>query len=87
MNIGAQNDNVGAIDREFEQLKNKVSTMSTFSVVNQRSVESITDAIAAYKGNMEKIIDDSAHMSSVSEEMLATVMEIDTGRDSRTISG
>lgn len=81
MNIGAQNDNVGAIDREFEQLKNKVSTMSTFSVVNQRSVESITDAIAAYKGNMEKIIDDSAHMNSVSEEMLATVMEIDTGRD------
>lgn len=81
MNIGAQNDNVGAIDREFEQLKNKVSTMSTFSVVNQRSVESITDAIVAYKGNMEKIIDDSAHMSSVSEEMLATVMEIDTGRD------
>lgn len=81
MNIGAQNDNVGAIDREFEQLKNKVSTMSTFSMVNQRSVESITDAIEAYKGNMEKIIDDSAHMSSVSEEMLATVMEIDTGRD------
>ncbi len=81
MNIGAQNDNVGAIDKEFEQLKNKVSTMSTFSIVNQRSVDSITDAIAAYKGNMEKIIDDSAHMSSVSEEMLATVMEIDTGRE------
>ncbi|MBR3824749.1 MAG: hypothetical protein IKJ39_06075 [Lachnospiraceae bacterium] len=81
MNIGAQNDNVGAIDREFEQLKNKVSAMSMFTQVNQRSVESITEAIAAYKVNMQKVIDDSTHISSVSQEMLATVMEIDTGRE------
>lgn len=74
MNIAAQNDNVGAIDVEFEQLKNKVSEMSAFSMINQKSVESITDAIAAYKENMQKVIDDSTHMSDVSKQMLSTVI-------------
>lgn len=80
MNIGAQNDNVGAIDAEFEVLKNKVSEMSAYSMVNQQSVESITKAIAAYKDNMQQVIDDSTHMSNVSKEMLATVMDINTTR-------
>lgn len=75
MNIAAQNDNVGAIDAEFEQLKKKVSEMSAFSMINQSSVESITKAIAAYKDNMQKVIDDSTRMSNVSKEMLATVIE------------
>lgn len=81
MNIAAQNDNVGAIDSGFDQLKNKVSTMSTFSVVNQKSVEAITEAISAYKANMQKVIEDSSHMSKVSKEMLNTVMYIDTARE------
>ncbi len=76
MNIAAQNDNVGAIDAEFEHLKNKVSEMSAFSMINQKSVESITEAIVAYKDNMQKVIDDSTHMSNVSKEMLATAMMI-----------
>jgi len=74
MNIAAQNDNVGAIDVEFEQLKNKVSEMSTFSMINQKSVESITEAIVAYKENMQKVIDDSTHMSDVSKQMLSAVI-------------
>jgi hypothetical protein len=37
-------------------------------------VESITDAIAAYKENMQKVIDDSTHMSDVSKQMLATAI-------------
>lgn len=74
MNIAAQNDNVGAIDVEFEQLKNKVSEMSAFSMINQKSVESITDAIAAYSENMQRVIDDSKHMSEVSKQMLATAI-------------
>lgn len=80
MNIGAQNDNVGAIDAEFEVLKSKVSEMSAYSMVNQRSVEAITEAIAAYKDNMQQVISDSTRMSDVSKEMLATVMDIDTAR-------
>ena len=74
MNIAAQNDNVGAIDVEFEQLKNKVSEMSAVSMINQKSVESITDAIAAYSENMQRVIDDSKHMSDVSKQMLATAI-------------
>ena len=31
--------------------------MSTFSVVNQKSVEAITEAISAYKANMQKVIE------------------------------
>lgn len=80
MNIGEQNDNVGAIDMEFEELKKKVTEMSMCSTVNQKSVEAITNAIAAYKENMQKVIEDSNHMSEVSKEMLETVMEVDTAR-------
>lgn len=80
MNIGEQNDNVASIDAEFELLKNKVTEMSAFSMINQQSVESITKAITAYKDNMQKVIDDSTRMSNVSKEMLATVMDINTVR-------
>ena len=71
-NIEEQNDNVGAIDERFEQLKTKVAEMSNFSAVNQKSVVSITEAIAAYRDNMQVVIEDSTHMSQVSKEMLAT---------------
>ena len=60
--------------QNFEQLKNKVSEMSAFSMINQKSVESITDAIAAYSENMQRVIDDSKHMSEVSKQMLATAI-------------
>ena len=74
-NIAAQNDSVGAIDAKFDQLKNKVSEMSSFSQENQNAVVSITDAITAYKDNMQQVIRDSSRMSEVSEEMLNAVMK------------
>ncbi len=74
-NIAAQNDNVGAIDAKFDQLKSKVTEMSGYSQENQNAVVSITDAIAAYKDNMQKVIDDSSRMSEVSEEMLSAVIQ------------
>ncbi len=74
-NIAAQNDNVGAIDAKFDQLKSKVSEMSNYSQENQDAVVSITEAIAAYKDNMQKVIDDSSRMSHVSEEMLSAVIQ------------
>jgi len=74
-NIAAQNDSVGAIDAKFDQLKNKVSEMSSYSQENQNAVVSITDAITAYKDNMQQVIRDSSRMSEVSEEMLNAVMK------------
>lgn len=74
-NIAAQNDNVGAIDAKFDQLKSKVSEMSSYSQENQDAVVSITEAIAAYKDNMQRVIDDSSRMSEVSEEMLGAVIQ------------
>lgn len=74
-NIAAQNDNVGAIDAKFDQLKGKVSEMSSYSQENQNAVVSITEAIAAYKDNMQKVIADSSRMSHVSEEMLSAVIQ------------
>ena len=74
-NIAAQNDNVGAIDAKFEQLKSKVTEMSSFSQENQNAVVSITDAITAYKDNMQQVIKDSSCMSEVSEEMLSAVVK------------
>ncbi|MBQ7775398.1 MAG: hypothetical protein IJ379_05700 [Lachnospiraceae bacterium] len=74
-NIAAQNDNVGAIDAKFDQLKEKIYEMSHYSQENQDAVVSITEAIAAYKDNMQKVINDSSHMSEISEEMLSTVIK------------
>ena len=74
-NIAAQNDNMAAIDAEFDQLKEKISEMSSYSQENQEAVESIAEAIAAYKDNMQKVIDDSCHMSEMSEEMLKTIIK------------
>lgn len=74
-NIAAQNDNVVAIDAKFDQLKSKVSEMSHYSQENQDAVDSITEAITAYKDNMQKVIDDSSRMSESSEEMLRAVIK------------
>lgn len=74
-NIAAQNDNVGDIDSKFAQLKRKIAEMSEYSQENQESVAAIAEAISAYKDNMQRVIDDSYHMTEISEEMLSTIIK------------
>ncbi len=75
MNIEEQNTNIGAIDSKFDHLKAKIYEMNTYSQENQDAVVSITEAITAYKDNMQKVIDDSSRMSEISEEMLGAVIK------------
>ncbi len=73
-NIAEQNNNVGAIDDKFVELKEKISDMSHYSQENQVAVESITEAITAYKENMQRVLDDNSHMSEVSEQLMNSVV-------------
>lgn len=74
-NIAEQNENVGAIDANFDRLKEKIYEMSHYSQENQSAVESITEAISAYKDNMQRVISDNSHMTEVSQELLRTVLQ------------
>ncbi len=73
-NIAEQNNNVGAIDDKFVELKEKITHMSHYSQENQVAVESITEAITAYKENMQRVMDDNSHISEVSEQLMNSVV-------------
>lgn len=69
-NIEEQNVNIKDVDNIFEELKGKVSEMSDSSEENRAAVETITQAMDRYQENLRSVIEDSKHVSEVSEGML-----------------
>lgn len=69
-NIEEQNDNVNQVESIFQELKDKIVDMSSYSEKNQASVEAIAEAMGVYKENMSEVIDDTRHIHELSESML-----------------
>ncbi len=69
-NIEEQNKNVKNVDVIFENLHNKVDEMSNCSEENRQAVESIVEAMLAYKEHMNMIIEDTKTIHELSASML-----------------
>lgn len=69
-NIEEQNRNVIQVEAIFEELRQRVIEMNTFSGENQRAVAAIADAIKVYKENISLVLDDSMHVQKLSASML-----------------
>lgn len=55
-NIESQNRNINQIDYIFDELNHRVEDMHNSSLENQQSVNSITDAMETYRGNIDKVV-------------------------------
>lgn len=69
-NIEEQNSNISRVEAIFNELKDKISDMSSHSEENQASVEAIAEAMEVYKDGMKQVIDDTRHLHELSESML-----------------
>lgn len=69
-NIEEQNSNIIHMDRMFDELRQKVSDMSACSEENGVAVESIVDAMAAYKAQMNLLMEDTRQIQELSASML-----------------
>lgn len=69
-NIEEQNNNISEVDVLFESLKNKVSDMNSCSERNCQAVDTIAEAIDAYKTNMDMVIQDTKQIHDLSASML-----------------
>jgi methyl-accepting chemotaxis protein len=69
-NIEDQNTNVTRVDAIFEQLKDKIMEMSSYSEENQSAVESIAEAMHVYKNNIKEVLDDTEQVRQLSSTML-----------------
>lgn len=69
-NIEDQNKNVSNVDSMFDALRKKVGEMSTYSEENQAVVESIIEAMNAYKDHMNLIVDDAKEINQLSVSMM-----------------
>jgi len=58
-NIEEQNYNVQQVDAIFGDLKGRVSEMHHYSVENQSAVQGIIEAMDIYKGNINRVIDNT----------------------------
>ena len=70
-NIEAQNTNVSQVDSIFDQLKDKIVEMSSYSEENQSAVASIAEAMHIYNDNMRDVLDDTEHVHKLSASMLS----------------
>ncbi len=69
-NIEEQNKNVKNVDNIFDNLRAKVDEMSICSEENRTVVESIVEAMFAYKEHMNMIIEDTKTIHELSASML-----------------
>lgn len=58
-NIEEQNNNVHQVDVIFGDLKSRVSEMHHYSAENQNAVHGIMEALDIYKGNINRVIDNT----------------------------
>lgn len=72
-NINEQNSSITSIDSMFDQLNDKITTMSTYSAKNQEAVNSILEAVSAYQTNIKKVVDDTEQLHQLSSSMLNSV--------------
>ena len=70
-NIEEQNTNVTRVDAIFDQLKDKIVEMSSYSEENQSAVESIVEAMLIYKNNIKEVLDDTEQVHELSSSMLS----------------
>ena len=54
----------------FEELKRKISDMSSSSDENQALVDTISQAMLEYRANVKIVIDDTKHVQRLSATML-----------------
>lgn len=76
-NIEEQNNNVNQVDSIFEQLKEKIAEMSSYSEENQTTVEAMADVMEVYRDNMSRVIDDTKQI----HELSASMLELSQGRN------
>lgn len=69
-NIESQNNNVSEVDQIFDQLREKIDEVCHYTENNESSVEAISEAIQEYREGVETIVDDSARVHTLSENMM-----------------
>lgn len=69
-NIEEQNHNIAEVNEIFEQLKDMVAGMSSYSEENQASVDSITQSMLSYRENVKAVISDTRHVHALSVDMM-----------------
>ncbi len=74
MNIENQNETIHRVDCVFDELKEKIAVMNEYTEENQAVVESIFTSMDKCTENLNEVIEDSKHLTEVSENMLQTAM-------------
>jgi len=73
--IEEQNGAIQKIDQVFDDLKDKVNVMSSYTEENKLAVESIFVSMDKCTENLQEVIEDSKHVSQMSENMLNVAMK------------
>ncbi len=73
--IEEQNGSIQKIDQVFDELKDKVNVMSSYTEENKSAVESIFVSMDKCTENLQEVIEDSKHVSQMSENMLNVAMK------------
>lgn len=74
-NIEEQNGAIQKIDRVFDELKDKVNVMSSYTEENKAAVESMFVSMDKCTESLQEVIEDSKHVSQMSENMLNVAMK------------
>ena len=69
-NIEGQNQNMSQVDSIFDELKEKVTEMSTYSEENHSVVDSIAEAMNVYRANVQQVLQDTKEVNDLSASML-----------------
>ena len=69
-NIEVQNQNMSQVDSIFDELKDKVTEMSTYSEENHSVVDSIAEAMNVYRANVQQVLQDTKEVNDLSASML-----------------
>ena len=73
--IEEQNGTIQKIDHVFDELKDKVNVMSSYTEENKNAVESMFISMDKCTENLQEVIEDSKHVSQMSEDMLNVAMK------------
>lgn len=74
-NIEDQNAAIKKIDKVFDELKDKVNVMSSYTEENKLAVESMFVSMDKCTENLQEVVEDSKHISQMSENMLNVAMK------------
>lgn len=74
-NIENQNETIRKVDSVFDELKSKIAVMNEYTEENQAVVESIFVSMDKCTEDLNEVIEDSKHLTEVSENMLQTALK------------